>query len=209
MKTTILILIALLSLNLFAARSKEERKALFQKATQELKETGIEKRIFKKGDKFPDLTLGNKKVSEWLKMGPVVVTFYRGGWCPYCVQQLKEMDQALDKLKDKKTTLIAISPESSNEVRKTKSKNNLDFLLLSDKGNELARKLNLVFKVDDEVAKEYKALGIDLEKSQDNKKNELPVPATFVIREGNIISYVFADADYAKRAPLSDILNAL
>lgn len=208
-KILILILILVASFALHAERSKEERKALFRKATQELKDSGIEKKIPNVGDKFPDLTLGGKKISQWVKEGPLVVTFYRGGWCPYCVKQLKELNTALSDLKNSKVNLIAIAPEKESEVRKTKSKNNLDFTLISDKDNSIARQLNLVFTVDSEVAKEYKNLGIDLKNSQGNNKNELPVPGTFVIGQENKIAYAFADADYTKRADLSQIINAV
>lgn len=209
MKFFICFLLFVLNINAEAARSPEERKALFQGATERLKASGIESRVPKVGDKFPELTLGEKKVSEWLKSGPLVVTFYRGGWCPYCVSQLKELDTALSQLKEKKANLVAISPETPGEVRKTQKKNDLDFVLLSDKDNALARKLDLVFKVEDDVEEEYRGFGINLEKSQGNRKNELPVPATFVVGTDGKIKYVFADADYTKRAKVEDILKAL
>jgi peroxiredoxin len=105
--------------------------------------------------------------------------------------------------------LIALSPERPLEVKKTKQKNNLDFTLVSDEGNKLAKKLNLTFKVEPAVAEEYKALGIDLEASQGNKSYELPMPATFVINQDRKIVYVFADADYTKRASTEEIIQAV
>ncbi|MBY0517571.1 MAG: AhpC/TSA family protein [Bacteriovoracaceae bacterium] len=197
------------SVSTFASRTAEERKTIFQNATERLKESGIENKIPKTGDTFPDLKLGEKKVSEWISSGPLVVTFYRGGWCPYCVKQLKEINQSISSLKSLKANLIAISPEKENEVRKTKNKNNLDFLLLSDNKNQLARRLHLVFKVNNDVVTEYKALGIDLEESQGNKAYELPIPATFVISKNRKIIYAFADADYTKRAVVNDIIDAI
>jgi peroxiredoxin len=194
---------------LFAARTPEERKQLFSQATEKLKQSGIEKEIPKKGALFPDLNLKGKKVSELVQKGPLIVTFYRGGWCPYCVKQLKEINQSLSALKDRNAQLIAISPEKEQEVQKTKKKNNLDFQLIADHQNALAKKLGLVFKVDDEVVKEYKALGIDLAASQGNQDNQIPIPATFVIGQDRKIKYVFADADYTQRASVSDILKAL
>lgn len=199
----------LTSFTTLAARTKEERKTLFGNATKELKATGIEKKIPKVGDTFPDLVLDGKSVTEWLKSGPLIVTFYRGGWCPYCVKQLKEINSELSKLQSKKATLIAISPEKPIEVKKTKNKNDLNFPVISDGHNKLARSLGLVFKVNDEVVSEYKLLGIDLEASQDNKSHELPIPATFVIQSNRKIIFAFADADYTKRASTEDIINSL
>lgn len=208
MKTLSLCLIFLFSSNVFAQRSKEERRALFDKKTQELKDSGIEKKIPKVGETFPDLKIDGKTVSQYLREKPLVITFYRGGWCPYCVKQLKEIDSELSKI-EPSAKLIALSPEQESEVRKTKSKNNLKFTVLSDKKNELARKLGLVFKVDPEVNKEYKLLGLDLEASQGDKSFELPVPATFVIDQNRKIVFAFADADYTKRADTKEIIEAV
>lgn len=208
MKTLSLCLIFLFSSNVFAQRSKEDRRALFDKKTQELKDSGIEKKIPKVGETFPDLKIDGKTVSEYLKEKPLVITFYRGGWCPYCVKQLKEIDSELSKI-EPSAKLIALSPEQESEVQKTKSKNNLKFTVLSDKKNELARKLGLVFKVDPEVNKEYKLLGLDLEASQGDKSFELPVPATFVIDQNRKIVFAFADADYTKRADTKEIIEAV
>lgn len=192
-----------------AERSKEERKILFEQATKTLKDSGIEGKAPKKGESFPDLVLGEKKVSDWLKAGPLIVTFYRGGWCPYCVKQLKQMDQELKKIQDRKATIVAISPEKASEVQRTKSKNELHFTMIADPLNALARQLGLVFKVDKDVASEYKALGIDLVAGQGNENFELPMPATFVIGTDRKIQYAFADADYTKRAAIEDVLGAL
>lgn len=209
MKQLSLIFLLILSTHALAGRSPEDRKILFEKATKDLKQSGIENTIPKVGDTFPDLKLEGKKVSEWLTSGMLVVTFYRGGWCPYCVKQLKELNDSLSRLTSTQATLIAISPETEMSVRKTKNKNNLDFLLHSDAKNQLAKQLQLVFKVDKEVVSEYKSLGINLEESQGNQAYELPIPATFVINKDRKIVYVFADADYTKRAAISDIINAI
>jgi peroxiredoxin len=193
----------------FAGRTPEEQKVLFQKSTQELKQSGVENKIPKIGDTFPDLVLGKKKVSQWLSSGMLVVTFYRGGWCPYCVKQLKDLNESLSRLTMTHANLIAISPETELEVKKTKSKNDLEFLLLSDHKNKLAKELQIVFQVNKEVVSEYMGLGIKLEKNEETQAYELPIPATFVINSDRKIIYVFADADYTKRANTSDIIEVI
>ena len=192
-----------------ASRTPEEQKDLFQKSTQELKQSGIENRIPKVGDTFPDLLLGKKKVSQWLSSGNLVVTFYRGGWCPNCVNQLKELNDSLSRLTMTHANLIALSPETEIKVKKTKSKNDLKFLLLSDHKNVLAKQLQIVFEVNKDVLSEYMGLGIQLEKNEITQAYELPIPATFVINSDRKIIYVFADADYTKRANTSDIIEVL
>lgn len=208
MKILAFITLFLLSSTLFAQRSKEERRALFDQKTKELKDSGIEKKSPQVGDLFPDLKIAGKSVSEHVESKPLVLTFYRGGWCPYCVKQLKEINSELVKI-ETGANLIALSPEKESEVRKTKNKNNLNFTLLSDRKNEIARKLNLVFKVDPEVNKEYKLLGLDLEASQGDQSFELPIPATFVIDKNRKVVYAFADADYTKRASTKEIIDAV
>ncbi len=190
-----------------APLTKEQRKELFEGATKRLKETKIEKRAPQVGEKFPDLVIGGKKVSEWTKDAPMVLTFYRGGWCPYCVKQLKELSQNLKEFHP--AAVIAVSPETQQEVDKTRKKNDLKVVLVADKSNELARSLGLAFKVEDAVAQEYKALGLDLQASQGNADNILPVPATFVIGRDLKVAYMFADADYTKRAAMPDIVKSV
>lgn len=203
----LLVLIVSVSQAWAAPLSAEQRKELFSAATKRLKETEIEKRAPQVGDVFPDLVVGGKKISVWTKDAPMVLTFYRGGWCPYCVKQLKELSQNLKEFHP--ATVIAVSPETPQEVEKTRRKNDLKMVLVADKSNELARSLGLAFKVEDAVAKEYTALGLDLQASQGNADNILPVPATFVIGRDRKVAYMFADADYTKRAAMPDIVKSV
>lgn len=209
MRLSLFIITLFFSLYCFAKSTPEERKALFQNATLKLKATNIEDKAPKTGDQFPDLVINGEKISMLLNKGPVIITFYRGGWCPYCVKQLKDIQENLMKIKNNEASFIAISPEKISEVEKTKRKNNLNFTLISDSHNALAKKLNITFKVDPAVVDEYKSLGIDLVASQGNEDYELPMPATFVIDLNQKILFSFADADYTKRASTEDIIKAV
>lgn len=204
MKNLILIVIILFGQNVFGS-GIEDRKTLFQGATERLKDSGIEKKIPKQGESFPNVTIKGVSVSDRLKQGPLLLTVYRGGWCPYCMAQLKEIESRLQDFKNKKVQVLAISPETDKEVSKTKKKNNLSIELVSDLNYQVLRKLNLVFKVEDKVLTEYNKMGLDLSQSQGNNNGELPIPATFLIDQKGIIVYSFADADYTKRAKLEDI----
>jgi len=187
--------------------TKEERKELFQASIQRLKATKIETKTLKLHDTFPDIEIDGKKISAYLTSGPILFTVYRGGWCPYCVGQLKSYQENLSKFKKYGVQILAVSPESELQVKKTKSKNNLSFRLISDKNHKLLRSLNLVFKVEEAVVAEYKNLGIDLGESQGNFQNELPIPATYLISKERDIIYAFVDADYTNRAKVEDILS--
>ena len=163
------------------AMSPEERKKLFADSTIALKGTGIEKGAPAPGQVMKDLKIAGISLSERLKKGPVLLTFYRGGWCPYCVQQLKEIQERKDEFSRLKIQVIAISPETKKEVEKTQKKTGLLFEMISDNDFALANSLGLTFTVDPQVEKVYRSLGINLEESQGNKQNRLPVPATYLI----------------------------
>lgn len=205
----IVTLFLILGLQTSWAMTKEQRKKLFSESIQRLKDSKIEEKAPKLNEKFPEVELNGKKLSAWLENGPVLFTVYRGGWCPYCVKQLKEYESNIKKFESKKIQIFAISPEKENEVAKTKKKNKLSFALLSDKNHKILRTLNLVFKVEDAVEKEYQGFGINLAENQGNTANELPIPATYLIGKDGKILYAFVDADYAKRASTAEILKAV
>lgn len=208
MKTLILLFCGLIAFTA-EALSPEERKKLFDESIQTLKGTGIEKNAPQLGGTFPDSEIAGKKVTEYVKEGPLLVVVYRGGWCPYCVKQLKDLQANINRLKDFKVTVIGISPEKETEVRKTKKKNDLSFTLVSDEDGKLLRELGLMFKVDDKVAQEYKNLGINLAESQGNSRQELPVPATYLVGKNRKVIYGYIDADYRKRPGTEELFSTL
>jgi peroxiredoxin len=208
MKTLILFFCGLFAITA-AAMSPEERKKLFDESIQTLKGTGIEKNAPQVGGTFPDSVIAGKKVTDYVKQGPLLIVVYRGGWCPYCVKQLKDLQANSNRLKDFKVTIIGISPEKEAEVRKTKRKNDLSFTLVSDEDGKLLRQLGLMFKVDDKVAQEYKNLGINLAESQGNSRQELPVPATYLVGKDRKVIYGSIDADYRKRPGTEELFSAL
>ncbi|AWH75303.1 alkyl hydroperoxide reductase [Dokdonia sp. Dokd-P16] len=187
---------------------------IMRKAIEDLEATDILKHAVKTRDKFPDFTLPNAQgktitLSEQLQKGKVVITFYRGGWCPYCNLELKAFQEVLPQIKDKGATLIAITPETPDNSLSTKEKNQLDFEVLTSKNNELARSLNLVFKLPEALAELYGKFGIDLLESQGNNANELPIAATYIIDQNGEVSYHFLSEDYKLRADPEDIIAAL
>lgn len=180
-------------------------------ATKELEDSGVAQGL-KEGDKVPDFKLPDAtgktvSITEELSKGPVILTFYRGGWCPYCNLELKAYQRELDSIKDAGATLIAISPETPDASLSTKGKNELEFIVLSDEGNNVAERFNLIFKMPDYLIEIYKAAGLNVAGHNGNNDWELPKPATFVIDQSGKIVFAEVDSDYTKRVEPSKVIE--
>lgn len=173
------------------------------------------------GDKAPTFYLPAPNGAEVilngeLAHGPVVLSFYRGGWCPICNRQLQSFQEILPRIREMGATLIAVSPEAIDNAKMTKIENNLDFTVVSDANNAVAREYGIVWQVpvDDREKfanwlKETTGKTLDEINRTEDGKYELPIPATFVIDRDNTVVYAFKDPDYRKRADNAEILKAL
>jgi len=185
------------------------------RATKELIESGIAERSTQVGSAAPSFELPNAvgksvDVAGLLKDGPVIVSFYRGGWCPYCNLELKALQDRLPEIEALGAKLIAITPETPDNSLTTLEKHDLAFDILSDQGNNVAREFGLVFKLPADVSDIYKnAFGINLEASNGDNSDELPLPATYVIGQDGKVIEAFVSADYTKRLDPDDIIAAL
>ncbi|WP_417898916.1 peroxiredoxin-like family protein [Bacillus haimaensis] len=195
----------------FKQKAPEEKQKLMAQATKELEESGVAQGL-KEGDQVPDFILPDAKgkmvsITEELTNGPVILTFYRGGWCPYCNLELKAYQSEIDSIKDAGATLIAISPETPDASLSTKEKNELEFIVLSDEGNKVAEQFNLVFKMPDYLIEIYKDSGLNVPGYNGNDDWELPKPATFVIGQSGKIVFAEVDSDYTKRVDPSKVIE--
>lgn len=169
----------------------------------------------KKGDTAPLFSLPNatgKTVSfeNHLAQGPVVLTFYRGVWCPYCNLQLKTYQQILPQIREAGANLVAVSPMTPDHSLGMKETNALQFEVLSDIGNKVARQFTTVFKNGDAPIQAMKELGYDFFGFYGDKSAEIPVPATFVIASDRTIIFAGSGGgDYRERVEPRDILRAL
>jgi len=184
------------------------------KGIESLIQSGTVLKALKKGDYIPKINLPNAlgksiNVQELLKEGKVILSFYRGGWCPYCNLELKALQQSLPDFEKYGATLIAISPEQADNSLSTKEKNELSFEVLSDNNNQIAKQFSLAFGLDQDLIEVYKGFGIDLEKSNGNSNWELPISATYVIDQTGKIIYDFIKEDYKERADPQDIIAVL
>jgi len=186
----------------------------FNEFQEELETSTKAKRYLKEGDLFPDFKLMNAvgkevSLSDKLLNGPLVISFYRGTWCPYCNIELMGYEALLDDIKAAGGDFLAISPELPDLSMSLKERRNLSFEVLSDQDNQLAEQLGIVFEVGSEVLRLYNGFGIDLEQTQGNENNRLPIPATFVIDENRKIKLAYVDVDYTKRFEPSEVIKFL
>ncbi len=193
-----------------AAKAPTEVIALRQAETDKLIASGIAERSLHQGDLAPDFTLPDAEgksvtLSTLLREGPVVVSFYRGSWCPYCNLQLRAYQAVLPEIIHAGATLVAISPQTPEAAMEIVDKASLKFPVLSDVGNQVARAYRLVFVLP-EALRPYTA---NLPQYNASDSWELPMPGTFVVGQDGIIRLAFVHADYTKRLEPSDILTAL
>ncbi|MEM8864274.1 MAG: peroxiredoxin-like family protein [Planctomycetota bacterium] len=196
-----------------AARLPAAMRDKFAQGIAEVEASGIVASARQVGDKMADATLeapdGAKVTlsSLWAEK-PLVISFYRGGWCPYCNLQLRALDQSLTDLGDAGATLVAITPELPEKVRETAAKNDLSLRVLTDRSNSLAREIGIAFRLPDPILPIYKErLGIA--EYNGDERYELPLAATYIVDTTGTIRYAFLDADYKKRAEPAKIIEAV
>jgi peroxiredoxin len=154
---------------------------------------------------------GGREVSldTTLVRGPAVVTFYRGGWCPYCNLQLAACQRALPEIERLGARLIAISPQAPDQTLSTAQKNALTFDVLSDVGNVVARDYRICYELPQELREACLANGKSLPHINGVDGWELPVPATFVIDTDGRIALAAVQIDYRQRLEPDAVIDAL
>src|SRR6266571_167416 len=176
--------------------------------------SGAAELAFKEGAQAPDFTLpdirGNAvTLSQLLRQGPVVMTFYRGQWCPYCHLQLRAYQLALLHMQARGASLVAISPQMPDHSRALAEKLELTFALLSDRGNQVARQFGLVFTIDEAVRGAHKQVRADLPKFNGNDSWELPMAGTFLVDQSGTVRQAFVHPDFTRRLDPSVVIARL
>ena len=159
--------------------------------------------------KLPDQNGTSRTLDELLKAGPLVLTFYRGGWCPYCNLMLRAYQRMIPSLEKNGAHFIAITPELPDASLTTKERLALNFDVLTDQDSVYARELGIQFTIPKELHSVYLNLGIDVVRYNGDNPYDLPLAATFVIDTDKTVKYSFADADYTQRAEPIDILRVV
>ena len=195
------------------AKAPEQIKKTFAEGIDDVVRQNVVVNAKNNGDNAPNFTLTNAigkevQLNEYLKKGPVVLTWYRGGWCPYCNMTLLYLQEQLPNIQLKGANLLALTPELPDKSISTTEKHQLQFEVLSDVGNKVAKQYGIVFKLTDAVADIYQK-GFDLHGFNGDESDVLPLAATYVIDQNGAIVYTFLDAEYTNRAEATDILAAL
>lgn len=191
------------------ARIPAEALAVMDRATAEVEGSGIAESTLGVGARVPEFRLPDAtgtevSLSSLLDEGPVVLAFYRGGWCPYCSTELRALQARLPEITAAGATLVAVSPQTPDSSLSTAEKLELAFPVLSDQGNRVAEAFGLVFTLPEALRQVYAGFGIDLPSANGDDTFRLPVPATYVLRRDGTVAWRFADADYTnERSPMT------
>ncbi len=198
-----------------AERLPPDVRAAFDRSIQNLIDQGIPKDVVKVGDtlapfELTDATGARVTLDQLVEAGPVVIVFYRGGWCPYCNVALRTYQRELvPELAGFGARLVAISPQSPDESLSTAEKADLEFTVLSDPGNRVARSIGIVFQQADEVLAVQRQLGLDLARVNAEGSTQLPRPTVLIVDSDHRVRFVDVQPDYTARTEVSDIVAGL
>ena len=198
----------------FERAAPSGRAELYSAKVEELRRQFPLKDTLAVGDEAPDFTLPDTRrrqvsLTSALSAGPAIVTFYRGGWCPYCNIQLRAYQRALPEIAALGGQILAISPQLPDGSLSVSEKNALEFDVLSDRGNLVGRSFGLVYALPEELRAVLRLNGKALPGYHRDESWELPVPATFVIGQDRRVALAYVDVDYRRRLPPEDIVATL
>lgn len=197
-----------------AQYGRPENQATNERAVAALKASGAINNILQPGDKAPSFELEDQNQrtvssAELLQQGKLMVLFFRGRWCPFCIAQLEDLRDHLAAIKAKEASVVAISPQSPKHNSFLVDQHKLNFPVLSDSGNKTAHAFRIAYKPTDEQLALFKASFVNLEFLNGDSSGELPMPATFTIAQDGRILYSQASDDYTDRPELSLALSHL
>ena len=182
--------------------------------TNALRERNARDGSLKVGDPVENVTLnilrrGRTDLYTLLNEGPVVLNFFRGGWCPYCNLELRALHHARPEIERQGAQLIAITPERPESIARTIRKNEIDYPVAHDVNSEVARQFGLAVSLSEPLKALYRSLGLNLSARNADVLVRLPLPATYVIATNYRVHYAFVNEDYTQRAEPTEVTNAL
>ncbi|MFG1243440.1 peroxiredoxin-like family protein [Xanthobacter sp. V7C-4] len=198
----------------FVSRAPAHVAEAMSRSDLALSASGILDAALKAGDQAPDFLLpdargGSGRLSRALASGPVVLSFYRGGWCPYCNLELRALQSALPDFTAAGATLMAVSPQKPDQSLTTVEKNGLAFPVLSDTGSRVARSFGIAFDLAEELRPIYTDFGQALPDRNGDDSWVLPIPATYVIDRDGVIAFAHVDVDYRNRLEPDTVIAIL
>ena len=171
---------------------------------QGLIDAGAADGALREGDPIPEFLLPNAEgqlvsSTQLLANGPLVLSFYRGVWCPYCSEELNALADATPRLKAAGATVAAITPEVGGVALKTKKERKLQFEILCDVDNGVAMESGLMFRIPEDIQASYMKFNVNMPKIYGNDGWMIPIPATFVVGRDGVIVYAYVNPDYRER----------
>jgi peroxiredoxin len=197
------------------ARVPADRQASMDQHVAHLAASGIARSAKQVGDRAPDIRLRDQHgeifdVATLLAKGPVVVTFYRGGWCPFCNLELKAYQAVLPRIAAAGASIVAISPEKPDDTVSTAEKNALSFPVLSDVGHAVGKAFGVVYAFTDDLRGVYEGFKLDIPtKNAVPDDWSLPLSATYVIGADGVVLFADTSVDYRERTDPLDVLRVL
>lgn len=184
------------------------------RATEDLIASGAAQRALKAGDEAPSFVLPDEdrhttSSRDLLTRGPLVITFYRGAWCPYCNFDLQALEAARREIEARGANLVAISQQTAPNSRRSQRENRLGYPILVDKGGVVATRFGLRWNVPDYLREIHIRLGADLAQFNGEDSWTLPMPARYVIAPDGTIAYAEINPDYTRRPEPSDLFPIL
>jgi len=191
-----------------------ETLAVMGRAMGRLKGAGVIDNCLRVGDRAPEFSLPNVQAEmvssgDILARGAMVLSFYRGVWCPFCNLELQALQLRQTDMEMRGAKLVAVSPQLPDNSLATAEILSLTFEVVSDVGNNVARQFGIVFTLPEEMRQIYSGFGIDLPAANGDETFELPVPATYVINREGIIAHAYVDIDHTKRLEPETIIGVL
>lgn len=191
-----------------------ERLVTVDRAAENLVRSGIAQHTLKIGDIAPRFDLPDGDGMRWrsedlLRRGPLVIVFYRGRWCAYCNAQLSALQEIHPRIAEAGASLVAISPQTQKHSYMTRDMHKLRFPVLSDQGNQVARKYGLVYRLSPELQSMYESIMTKLPGYNGDQSWELPLAATYVVQPDGRIFWVRIDADWRHRPEPEELMQIL
>jgi len=188
--------------------------ALYQRAIDEIRASGLAERAVKVGDHAPEFSLPDENENliasaSLFRHGAAVTCFFRGRWCPYDVAQLEAMNEILPQLRAAGASLVAISPQKQQQAFFMHDQHKLRFPLLCDAGNQVARQFGIVYRVLEYQQQVYRRSFVNLPFANGDESWELPAAATYVMGRDGVIQFASINVDYRQRPEPAEVLRVV
>lgn len=187
---------------------------IMNRATETLIRDGLAEKSLQVGDRVPDFSLPNihndpVMLQALRATGPVIISFYRGSWCPYCNAELIALQETLPAIEHLGATLVTISPQQHRYGKKLAIEHGITYEILIDAGNQVAQQFGLVFELPPELETVYETLDIAVREHNAARRAVLPIPATYVVSSQGDIAFAFVNADYTRRLDPVELVTVL